>query len=68
MLNTTKLFPQLTLLAQVHDELVFEYDPATYTPDLARLQQWVESFAGVGVSVPLVFEPHIGGSWREAKQ
>lgn len=67
MIHTGKMYPQLTLLAQVHDELVYEYDPAQYTPDLARMQKWVESFAGVGVTVPLKFEPHTGGSWKEAK-
>lgn len=68
MLHTSKMFPDLHLLAQVHDELVWEYDPATYTPDLPRLEQWVESFAGVGLNVPLRFEPHTGLSWKEAKQ
>lgn len=67
MLYTSKMYPNLKMLAQVHDELVWEYDPSN-PPDLGRLQQWVESFAGRGLTVPLVFEPHFGKSWKEAKQ
>lgn len=67
MLRVNALFPQLHLLGQVHDELLFEYDPQTYTPDLARLQHWVESVANTGLTVPLVFEPHRGANWHEAK-
>lgn len=68
MLHTTRMFPQLTLLAQVHDELVWEYDPATYTPDLNHLEKWVLGIAQRGISVPLVFEPHTGSSWYRAKE
>ena len=68
MLHTSKMFPELRLLAQVHDELVWEYDPATYTPPLDRLEQWVLKIAERGLTVPLVFKPHQGSSWYRAKE
>lgn len=68
MLHTSRLFPKLTLVAQVHDELVWEYDPREGEPDVDRLRWWVERFAGQGISVPLRFEPHLGRSWYTAKQ
>jgi DNA polymerase-1 len=68
MLHTTRMFPELKLLAQVHDELVWEYDPAHYTPDLQHLEKWVLGIAQRGISVPLVFKPHMGTSWYRAKE
>jgi DNA polymerase-1 len=68
MLHTTRRFPDLRLLAQVHDELVWEYDPAQGTPDLAALEKWVLQIAERGLSVPLVFEPHMGDNWYTAKE
>lgn len=67
MIHTSRMFPELKLVAQVHDELVWEYDPAT-PPDLTKLKQWVERFAGRGLLVPLKFEPHMGSSWYTAKR
>lgn len=66
MLHCSKMFPDLRMLAQVHDEIVWEYDPAR-PPDLARVETKVLGLAQRGVSVPLVFEPHFGRTWREAK-
>lgn len=68
MLHTTKMFPELRLLAQVHDELVWEYDPPLASDLLTRLQKWVLQIANRGVSVPLVFEPHAGPNWYKAKE
>lgn len=68
MLHTSRMFPKLKLLAQVHDELVWEYDPADGAPDLAALEKWVLKIAGRGLTVPLVFEPHVGTSWYRAKE
>ncbi len=68
MITTDKMFPQLTLLAQVHDELVWEYDPSVYTPDLKALERWVLRIAERGLTVPLAFEPHTGTSWYRAKE
>lgn len=68
MLHTTKMFPELRLLAQVHDELVWEYDPPLASDLLPRLQKWVLQIANRGVSVPLVFEPHAGPNWYKAKE
>ncbi len=67
MLHCEKMFPELRLLAQVHDELIWEYDPAN-PPDLQKLEKWVLQFASRGVSVPLEFTPHIGTSWYRAKE
>lgn len=68
MLHTDKMFPSLKMLAQVHDELVWEYDPADGPPNLAHLETWVLRIAERGLSVPLVFEPHMGTSWYHAKE
>jgi DNA polymerase I-like protein with 3'-5' exonuclease and polymerase domains len=67
MLHTDKLFPDLRLLAQVHDELVWEYDPPLPPGELDRLEKWVTRVAQRGVSVPLLFEPHLGPNWYDAK-
>jgi DNA polymerase I-like protein with 3'-5' exonuclease and polymerase domains len=70
MLHTTKMFPNLHLLAQVHDELVFGVDDATFGDPqlLIDLEKWVLQIAQRGVSVPLVFKPHYGTSWLQAKE
>lgn len=64
----------LTLLAQVHDELVWEYAPQDFgmaQPDsmfLASLRAAAETTHGFALSVPLKFEPHVGSSWFAAKE
>jgi DNA polymerase-1 len=61
----------LRLLAQVHDELVWE-SPALHsaTPEeqagtLAGLQQLAEAGHGFKLHVPLVFEPMLCASWAD---
>lgn len=61
----------LRLLAQVHDELVWEVmSQGTYeTPSvlMSDIKAMAEVQHGFDLSVPLVFEPHFGLSWAEAK-
>ena len=70
MLTTTKMFPQLTLLAQIHDELVYEVADSSFGDPklLSDLNRWVLKVAQRGISVPLVFDAHYGTSWLEAKE
>jgi DNA polymerase-1 len=61
--------PEQALLAQVHDELVWEWHGQP--PDARQLeyiQQVGETAHGFDLSVPLLFEPHYGGSWYEGKE
>lgn len=63
-------FPELWLLAQVHDELVWEAWPQLLAEDedtLAELQRAGETWHGFDLKVPLVFEPHAGLTWASAK-
>lgn len=70
MLHAVKMFPELRLLAQVHDELVFELDKQLFGDPqlLSRLNGWVTTIASRGLSVPIVFEAHYGHDWFEAKE
>lgn len=52
-------------LIQVHDELIFEVDPATAQQDLIKIKQIMENV--VSLSVPIVADAHIGKDWDEAK-
>jgi DNA polymerase I-like protein with 3'-5' exonuclease and polymerase domains len=54
------------MLAQVHDELVFEYDPG-FGVDLGTIQAIGERGHGFDLRVPLLFEPHAGETWAAAK-
>jgi DNA polymerase I-like protein with 3'-5' exonuclease and polymerase domains len=66
------------LLAQVHDELVFEHFARTVMERLAlddgrhspfnQLRDAAEMGHGYSLTVPLVFEPHFGTSWFSAKE
>lgn len=72
MMELSGRFPGVTLLAQVHDELVFEHTPGLERSDagnaiLAVMRQVAETGHGYELTVPLVFEPHFGASWAEAK-
>jgi DNA polymerase-1 len=70
MLETDKLAQQYeaTLLAQVHDELVWEVDQATVR-DFAAVAQGIMEGAGdhFKIRVKLIAEPGIGPNWNEAK-
>jgi DNA polymerase I-like protein with 3'-5' exonuclease and polymerase domains len=64
---------ELTLLAQVHDELVWEHTEALSDPQdrnyvLETLKNAAEQGHGYKLRVPLVFEPHFGDSWYSAKE
>lgn len=59
--------PELGLLAQVHDELVFEFE-AGLTLDLEAVAELAQTRHGFNLSVPLVFEPHTGATWLDAKE
>lgn len=52
-------------LIQVHDELIFEVDPATAQEDLKKIKSIMETV--VKLSVPIVADAHIGKNWQEAK-
>ena len=57
----------LRLLAQVHDELVWERT-GSQVPDLEMLRSTAETMHGYDLTVPLKFEPHVGRTWYEAKE
>jgi DNA polymerase I-like protein with 3'-5' exonuclease and polymerase domains len=60
-----------TLLAQVHDELVWEWTGVGYDPSpqqLEYIQEVGETAHGFDLRVPLLFEPHFGHSWYSAKE
>jgi DNA polymerase-1 len=67
MVRAHQQFPQLRLLAQVHDELLWEADEAPPPFTLHRLQKLAERGHGFRLTVPLKFEPKIVGSWAEGK-
>jgi len=54
---------QLPMLAQVHDELVFESYGMPSQTTLDVVQTVGQTAHGLNLSVPLVFEPHVGKSW-----
>jgi DNA polymerase-1 len=56
------------LLLQVHDELIFEIDPAERERTIAVVRAAMEGAAApaVALSVPLVVEAGHGRSWAEA--
>ena len=61
MLNVSESHPELRLLAQVHDELVWE----GRTSDLAGVQRVAQTGHGFDLTVPLVFEPLLCSSWAD---
>jgi DNA polymerase-1 len=67
--NADPLLKDFHLLAQVHDELIWEVDADVVTPDALRLIKWHgEEGHGYDLSVPLGFDPELGASWHEAKE
>jgi DNA polymerase-1 len=56
---------QVHLLLQVHDELVFEVDPAAWSLLKPMIQATMEQ--AVTLSVPLVVEIRAGQNWMETK-
>jgi DNA polymerase I-like protein with 3'-5' exonuclease and polymerase domains len=61
--------PELRLLAQVHDELVFEVDEyGVWSHELAqRVKKVAEVGHGYDLRVPLLFDPHAAETWAAAK-
>lgn len=64
---------RLRLLAQVHDELVWEYLEAPSVIEgpgetLELIKRIGEHAHGFKLDVPLVFEPHFGMTWASAKE
>ncbi len=65
----------LPMIAQVHDEVVFEVLPIADPLEavtlplawLAEVRRVFEKHHGFDLQVPLVFEPHRGDSWAAAK-
>jgi DNA polymerase I-like protein with 3'-5' exonuclease and polymerase domains len=58
-------FGGLRLLAQVHDELIWEYDLEPDAKALAALQAICEEGHGFDLRVPLVFVPKVCEGWDE---
>jgi len=67
--------PEAPMLAQIHDELVFEWMARDVMERLAfddgrftiarRIQDIGEMAHGFDLKVPLVFSPHVGKSWAD---
>ena len=56
--------PALSMLMQVHDELVFEVDPGELEAAGSKIRQLMESAAQL--DVPLVVDIGVGDNWDEA--
>jgi DNA polymerase I-like protein with 3'-5' exonuclease and polymerase domains len=56
----------MVLIAQVHDELLWEYKPPRPSLETLRsLQHICENGHGFDLSVPLTFTPMVCGSWQD---
>lgn len=71
MINLSKILPQkfgrdLTMLLQVHDELVFEVRDERTDEAASLIQEIMES--AVKLKVPTVVEVEIGKNWGEMRQ
>jgi DNA polymerase-1 len=67
MVRADEAFPELKMLAQVHDEVIWEH-PGLWLFDadpkmLPELQECMENGHGFDLKVPLVFEPIVTDSW-----
>lgn len=67
MLKLGREMPEVRQLAQVHDEVVGEVD-LPVTVDLDRVSRIFAEGHGFDLNVPLVFEPHLGQTWYDAKE
>jgi DNA polymerase-1 len=71
MLRIDREIHELLMIAQVHDELVLETGDARVTrplwTPLMKLQDIGERGHGFDLRVPLIFTPHVGRTWAEAK-
>lgn len=65
MLRVVRDFPELRLIAQVHDELLWEYDEPPTEDRLQELQWACEHGHGFNLLVPLSFVPGICDTWKE---
>lgn len=67
MLHTRLEYPELPLLNQVHDELIWEHDihEQTSADHLAAQLQHICQRPGYSLEVPLVFEPSFCSSWAD---
>jgi DNA polymerase I-like protein with 3'-5' exonuclease and polymerase domains len=59
---------ELPMVAQVHDEVVFEATTTTAAPLLSTVEHVFQKGHGFDLKVPLLFDPHIGDSWAAAKE
>lgn len=67
--SSDPLLMDFRLLAQVHDELVWEVDRDKATQDKLDLIKWHGEYGhGYELRVPMVFDPQLGASWHEGKE
>ena len=62
-----ELASDLRMLAQVHDELVFEAPEWVTEDELLLMQDIAQRGHGFDLRVPLLFVPHVGHTWASAK-
>ncbi len=63
MVRADEAFPELKMLAQVHDEVIWEYSDLPTPERMRELQGVMETGHGFDLKVPLVFEPVVTDSW-----
>lgn len=66
MVAQAVVFPDLRLLVQVHDELVNEAESGWDREE--EYGAFLATAHGFDLAVPLIWEPHVGSSWHEAKE
>jgi DNA polymerase-1 len=67
--NSDARLADFLLLAQVHDELIWEVEEEQATPERLKLIKWHgEQGHGYPLRVPLGFDPELGASWHEGKE
>ncbi len=65
MILVDEQFPDLPLVAQIHDELLHEYDVEPTEERLAQLQKACQEGHGFSLRVPLVYVPTVCSDWSE---